>query len=87
MVLSYLKNHPVYFLKHNVSETGFYFRLQVKPTEFQFQYPKRCVLKNKQGGVLDKDKKMYNVRNIIFVLMVIIFRIFVTSLFFTVRSC
>jgi hypothetical protein len=28
----YLKNSAVYFLKHNVSETGFCLRLQVKPT-------------------------------------------------------
>jgi hypothetical protein len=26
------------------------------------QSPKRCVLKNKQDGVLDKDKKMDNVQ-------------------------
>jgi hypothetical protein len=29
----YLQNRPVYFLKHNVSETGLYPRLQVKPTQ------------------------------------------------------
>jgi hypothetical protein len=27
-----LKHRPVYFSKHNVSETGFCLRLQVKPT-------------------------------------------------------
>jgi hypothetical protein len=27
------KHHPVYFSKHNVSETGFCLRLQVKPTQ------------------------------------------------------
>jgi hypothetical protein len=27
------KHRPVYFLKHNVSETGFCLRLQVKPTQ------------------------------------------------------
>jgi hypothetical protein len=32
IVLSLSKNRPVYFSKHNVSETGFYLRLQVKPT-------------------------------------------------------
>jgi hypothetical protein len=31
LVLS--KNRPVYFSKHNVSETGFCLRLQVKPTQ------------------------------------------------------
>jgi hypothetical protein len=29
----YLKHHPVYILKHNVSETGFCLRLHVKPTQ------------------------------------------------------
>jgi hypothetical protein len=29
----YLKNRPVYFLKHNASETGFCPRLQVKPAQ------------------------------------------------------
>jgi hypothetical protein len=28
----YLKSRPVYISKHNVSETGFYLRRQVKPT-------------------------------------------------------
>jgi hypothetical protein len=28
-----IKNRPVYFSKHNVSETGFCLRLQVKPTQ------------------------------------------------------
>jgi hypothetical protein len=32
-ILSLSKNGPVYFSKHNVSETGFCLRLQVKPTE------------------------------------------------------
>jgi hypothetical protein len=27
-----LKCHPVYISKHNISETGFYFHRQVKPT-------------------------------------------------------
>jgi hypothetical protein len=27
------KHSPVYFLKHNVSETGFCLRVQVKPTQ------------------------------------------------------
>jgi hypothetical protein len=34
IVLSLSKNRPVYFSKHNVSETGFFLRLQVKPTQF-----------------------------------------------------
>jgi hypothetical protein len=29
----YLKHRPVYISKHNVSETGFCLRLQVKPTQ------------------------------------------------------
>jgi hypothetical protein len=29
----YLKRHPVYFSKHNVSETGLILRLQLKPTQ------------------------------------------------------
>jgi hypothetical protein len=29
----YLKNRPVYFSKHIVSETGFCLRLQVKPSQ------------------------------------------------------
>jgi hypothetical protein len=33
IVLPLSKNHPVYFSKHNVSETGFCLRLQVKPTQ------------------------------------------------------
>jgi hypothetical protein len=33
----------------------------------KIQSPKRCVLKNKQDAVLDKDRTMDNVRNIIFV--------------------
>jgi hypothetical protein len=33
IVLSLSKNHPVYFSKHNVSETRFCLRLQVKPTQ------------------------------------------------------
>jgi hypothetical protein len=34
IVLSVSKNRPVYFSKHNISETGFCLRLQVKPTQF-----------------------------------------------------
>jgi hypothetical protein len=34
IILSLSKKHcPVYFSKHNVSETGFYFGLRVKPTQ------------------------------------------------------
>jgi hypothetical protein len=33
IVLSLSKNRPVYFSKQNVSDTGFYLRLQVKPTQ------------------------------------------------------
>jgi hypothetical protein len=33
IVLSLFKNSPVYFSKYNVSATGFYLRLQVKPTQ------------------------------------------------------
>jgi hypothetical protein len=29
----YLKCHPVYFLKHNISETGFCLHFQVRPTQ------------------------------------------------------
>jgi hypothetical protein len=29
----YLNRRPVYFPKHNISETGFYLRLQVKPIQ------------------------------------------------------
>jgi hypothetical protein len=32
-LLFYLKRSPVYVSKHNVSETGFCLRLQVKPTQ------------------------------------------------------
>jgi hypothetical protein len=34
IVLSLSKIRPVYFSKHNISETGFCLRLQVKPTEW-----------------------------------------------------
>jgi hypothetical protein len=33
IVLSLSKNRPVYFSKHNVSDTGICLRLQVKPTQ------------------------------------------------------
>jgi hypothetical protein len=33
IVLSLFRNRPVYFSKHNVSETGFCLCLQVKPTQ------------------------------------------------------
>jgi hypothetical protein len=33
IVLSLSKNRPVYFSKHNVSETGFCLRVQVKPIQ------------------------------------------------------
>jgi hypothetical protein len=57
-----LKHHPVYFSKY-VSETGFCLRLQEEPTQLgpidraspYLQFPKKCVLKNEQDGVLDKD--------------------------------
>jgi hypothetical protein len=48
------KRRPVYISKHNVSENGFYLRLQVKPTQLgpidraRTHSPKRCVLKYKQ---------------------------------------
>jgi hypothetical protein len=73
-----LKHHPVYFSKHDVSQTGFCLRLQVKPTQLgpidraspSLRTPMpACVLKNKQDVVLDKDKTMDNVQNTIFVLM------------------
>jgi hypothetical protein len=32
IILSWPKNRPVYFSRHNISETGFCLRLQVKPT-------------------------------------------------------
>jgi hypothetical protein len=54
-----LNCRPVYILKHNVSETGFYLRLQVKPTPEdgdRIQFPKRCVLKYKQDDILDKSR-------------------------------
>jgi hypothetical protein len=53
----YLKCRPVYLSKHNFSETGFCLRLQVRPT----QSPKGCVLQDKQGDVLDKDKMVNNI--------------------------
>jgi hypothetical protein len=64
----YLKHCAVYFSKHNISETGVCLHLQVKPTQLgpkdgnRIQSPKGCVLKNKQDGVLDKDKTMDNVQ-------------------------
>jgi hypothetical protein len=70
----YLKRRPVYFSKLSVSETGFCLRLQVRPTQLGPIYrasphlqtpmsvPRWGVLKNKQDGVLDKDKTMGNVQ-------------------------
>jgi hypothetical protein len=56
IVFSLSKKRPVYFSKHNVSETGFCLRLQAKPIQLgpidtaspYLQSLKRCVLKNKQ---------------------------------------
>jgi hypothetical protein len=58
------KHRPVYFSKHNVSDTGFCLRLQVKPTQlgpidraspYLRNDPesslRNIVLKNKQDGV------------------------------------
>jgi hypothetical protein len=87
-------HHPVfifvYISKQNVSETGFCFRLQVKPNRLdpidnaipnlrtgavwaqlswfslktgdRIQSPKRCVMKYKQYGVLDKNMTMDDVQ-------------------------
>jgi hypothetical protein len=47
-----------------------YFQEQVLHEDGErIQSPKRCALKNKQNYDLDKDKKMDNVQNIIFLLM------------------
>jgi hypothetical protein len=62
----YLKHRPVYFSKHNVSETGFCldwaqqsrFYLNTE-TESSLR---NVVLKNKQDGALDKDKTLDNVQ-------------------------
>jgi hypothetical protein len=70
IVLCLSKKSPVYFSKHNVSETGYCLRLQVKLTHLgpidraspYLQCLKRCVLKNKQDGFLDKHRTMDNVQ-------------------------
>jgi hypothetical protein len=48
-------------LRHNVLETEFYLHLQVRPDRDRIQSPK-CVLKDKQKDVLDKDMMMDNVQ-------------------------
>jgi hypothetical protein len=77
-------HRPVYISEHNVSETGLCLLLQVKPTqlapidrasgylrnEYGIQSPKRCVLKHKQEGVLDKTRRSVISRNLIFLLRV-----------------
>jgi hypothetical protein len=71
--LSLSKNHPVYFSKHNVLETGFCLCLQVKSDQLgpidRIQSPKCCVLKNKEDGFQIKTRGWIMSKNIIFVLM------------------
>jgi hypothetical protein len=54
IVLSLSKNRPVYFSKHNVSETGFCLRLQAKPTQLgQVDTASPCL--RRPDRIKDKD--------------------------------
>jgi hypothetical protein len=54
IVLFYQKHRPVYFSKHNFSETGFCLHLQAKPTQLgPINKGSPCIRTGLQRGTID----------------------------------
>jgi hypothetical protein len=52
-----ITHHPVFYLKHNISETGFHLRLQVEPTQLEMEMEFSL-----QNIFLNKNRSMDNVQ-------------------------